>query len=133
MTFCSLLSLTGHAQLRDEKTEGSGIDADYICHQEGGGVAFKVKGPTEEARVWQIDEVDGTGLEFNVTRFSVLRCLGCYSFEANYAIDEVGSVNVRGKVNNYELTYELYDSDENKWVTLLDKVKCKKANRTGAL
>ncbi len=125
LVFLTTFSLTVSAQTNEE-TEGPGKNADFICHQDGGGVAFKVESRTEKARMWQIDEIDGTGIEFKVTRFSVFRCPGCYTFEATYTMEDIGSVKVRGNVENFKLTYDVFDNDEKQWVTVLDKLMCKK-------
>lgn len=59
------------------------IDASYRCEKSGGGVAFRIpRSASEPARIWQTDKGQELGLEFEVVRFKVARCPGCYSFEA---------------------------------------------------
>lgn len=95
------------------------IKADYRCEQPGGGVAVKI-GTESTARVWQTDPGEKEGLELQVTSFSLARCPGCFSFEANL----MGELLVKGRALNSFMTYEVYDADEAKWVPVLKNVKC---------
>jgi hypothetical protein len=63
----------------------SPIEADYSCEgSEGGGMAFAL--PTAElpnGRLWQSDEGNNEGAEFQVTSFKSLECDKCYEISAN--------------------------------------------------
>lgn len=95
------------------------IEADYRCELEGGGIAVKL-GSVDTAKIWQTDMGEDEGLELDVTSFSVARCPGCFSFTAIL----MGELEVRGKASSSILTYEVFDSESNMWVPLLENVKC---------
>ncbi|MBA2404219.1 MAG: hypothetical protein H0V66_05560 [Bdellovibrionales bacterium] len=100
------------------------IHADYRCEQAGGGIAFKASSNLKKAKVWQTDVGEDTGLALKVTSFSVLRCPGCYEFEAVL----MKQVAVRGKVTNFKLKYEAQDPETGKWQPILSNVACEAVN-----
>lgn len=120
MKYLTLLSLilSGSIYAQSMTT----VKADYRCELAGGGVAFKAQTAPKKARVWQTDVGEKQGLEIVVNSFSTSRCPGCYSFEA-----EIMSTPVRGRISNFLLTYEAYDSESSEWKVLLEDVKCVKA------
>lgn len=100
----------------------SKVNADYRCELDGGGIAFKSQTGNKKARLWQTDMGEDEGLELKVKSFSIMRCPGCYSFEADLI-----NMPVRGKISNFLLTYEVFDAEDDHWKVLLENVKCIKA------
>ena len=107
----------------------AGMNADYRCEQNGGGIAIKLPAEGSKAKIWQTDVGDADGLELKVKSFVPGKDAGNYSFTAL----QMGVVKVRGTVLDYKLTYELYDSDKKMWTpTPLKDVLCVKQTAPGA-
>ena len=120
MKYLTLLSLIISGSIYAQGM--STIKADYRCELPGGGVAFKVQTATKKARVWLTDVGDNEGEELVMKSFSTSRCPGCFSFDAEFM-----RAPVRGRISNFLLTYEAYDSENSEWKVLLKDVKCVKA------
>jgi hypothetical protein len=101
-------------------TAFAGIDPDYRCEQEGGGVAFKLPTAGASARVWQTDPEDEDALELKVVSFRTGRPAGSFEFEAK--IED--ALLVRGSVKDYKLTYSAFDEDAGTWVPVLQDLPC---------
>ena len=77
------------------------IKADFRCENKGGGIAVAMPTETTAAKVWQSELGSATGIEIQLTSFTVARCMGCFSFTGILMKD----ITVQGTSENFELIY----------------------------
>lgn len=81
------------------------VQAEYLCQNNSGGIAFTLPSQTARARVWQVDPGEKSGVEILIKSFEVQRCPGCFSFEGQLS----EQILVYGDIVNYQLTYKISD------------------------
>ena len=107
----TLISFNSFAQdLKETTIKGAG----FVCSDNGGAIFVSIPGK----KIWLADTVkDKTGIEFSMSKLSILRCPNCYDFEAEMIQDgEVEGKMVytvraaAGSFSKFDLTLQAFDS-----------------------